>query len=112
MPTEYGVRLPTWRVPSALTATGVRGAAATATFPRHPADSCDRPIRPTRTTARAPISLMSESPLEISLGDPECQERLLILIVRVGCRGLFLQHILEQRRFQRVLVGHHTKFFL
>src|SRR5712671_4898519 len=104
MPAEYGVRLPTSRVPIGLTPTGVRGGAATAALRRHAADRPDRHIRPMRTTTpRVPISFTSDGPLEISLRNPEREERLLILVVRVGHCRLLLQHILEQRRFQRVL---------
>src|SRR6185312_8420515 len=80
-------------------------------FSRHPTDSPDRHTRPMRTTPRARMSFISESPLELSLRDPERQQRLVILIVRVGHRHLLLQHLLEQRRFQLVLVGCYTELF-
>src|SRR5260221_11080503 len=106
MATEYGVRLPTWRVPIALTLTGVGVVDAVAAWRRHPADSSDRQITPMRMAPRALRSFTSEGPLEISLRHPERQERLPILVACVGHGRLFLQDILEPRRLQWGLVEH------
>src|SRR5258708_6539271 len=111
MPTEYGVRVPTSGAPTTLTMTGVRGAAARAACRRHPAARSATQIIPMKTTARALISLPPQSPLEVSLRHPERQERLPILVVRVGHCRLLLQDILEQRRLPRVLVDHHAELF-
>src|SRR5258708_16786859 len=112
MPAEYGVRLPTLRVPIVLTPTGVRAAAAMTSLRRHPTDRSDRNIRPMRTTPRVLMSFTSQSPPEISFGDPAREQSLLILVVRVGHCRLLLQHILEEGRFQRGPVGHHAAPFL